>query len=282
MEKASTYHLPPTTYSKNGFTIIELLVFAAIFAIVMIAFITILVSITRVQVRQTAAAEVNQQSEFLLQQIQYYVERSSLIELAQDTATTTLKLRMASAAEDPTLMYVSSSVVYLQRATGTAQALTSNKVNVTSLTFTNRSNAPGHDSVSVSFVVAYNGGLGQRFSEALNTSIARVNAATFDSNLVPSSTATYKLGVSGQIWNSINDLIYFSGSNVGVGVGVSSPGQTLEVNGGVRLNTSNAKPACNSSQRGTFWVFEAASNATDTVQVCARDGASVYAWRTIY
>ncbi len=216
-------------HSRKGFTLIELLVFAAIFAGMMIAFISILVTITSIQSRQASVIEVNQQSQFLLQQIEQLTERSSLIELPQDTATTTLRLRMPASAEDPTYLTLSNGVVYLQQGTSTENALTSNKVTVSSLTFTKRSNPPGHDSVSVSFLVAYNSpSAKQQFSETLSTAIARVSAATFDANVIPSSTATFDLGVTSKIWRSINNTIYFSGSNVGIGV---TPTQLLQVGG---------------------------------------------------
>jgi len=199
------------------------------FAVIVVAFITMLVAILRVWSRQSGAAEVNQQSQFLLQQIQYYVERSSLVELPQDVATTTLKLRMAAASEDPTYIYLSSGAIYIRKTdSGTAQALTTPKVTVSSLAFTKRSNAPSHDSVSVSVTVDYNTpNPVQRFSQALQTAVARVSAATFDSNVVPSSTATYNLGVAGQIWSSVNNIIYFNGQNVGIGA--TSPTQLLQV-----------------------------------------------------
>ncbi len=249
MKKFTTYHLPPTTYytyrSKKGFTIIELLAFSAIFAIVMVAFITMMVAVIRIQSRQSAAAEVNQESQFLLQQIQYYIERSSLVELNQDIATSTLKLRMAASSLDPTYIYLSSGTpgtVYLQQtATGTPQPLTTPRVNVTSLTFIKRSNAPGHDSVSVSFVVANNTqNATQQFSEALQTAIARVNAATFDTGVFPSSTTGLPLGTATQYWSNVNGVLNFGlpGSNnvyftgyAGVNMG-SQPTQALQVAGG--------------------------------------------------
>ncbi|MEK7508080.1 MAG: prepilin-type N-terminal cleavage/methylation domain-containing protein [Patescibacteria group bacterium] len=229
--------------NKNsaGFTIIELLIFSAIFTILMISFISILVTVTAINSRQAGAAEVNQQSQFLLQQIQYYIERASMIELNPDVATTTLKLRMAASAEDPTYIYLSGGTLYLKQTdAGAAQPLTSSKVIVSNVSFTKRQNAPSHDSVSISFVVAFNTqNLKQRFSSALQTSVARVSAATFDSNVIPSSTATYNLGLSSQAWNSINGLIYFSGTNVGVGV--SSPNSKFQVRGGdVYVDTANS------------------------------------------
>jgi len=269
---------------RKGFSLIELLLFAAIFAIIAVAFITILVTIVAIQTRQQAAIEVNQQSQFLLQQIQYYIESSSLVELNQDSATSTLKLRMSASSTDPTYIYLSGNAVYLRQTdSGAAQALNSNRVNVSNLNFfAKRSNPPGHDSVSVSFTVAYNtANVQQQFSETLQTAVARVSAATFDSNVIPSSTATYKLGVSGNVWSSVNDIINFSGSNVGIGIGVTSPQQTLEVNGGVRLNTTTARPTCSSLQRGTLWVMENTS-ATDTLSVCIRSADNVtYYWSTI-
>ena len=67
-----------------------------------------------------------------------------------------------------------------------------------------------------------------------------------------------------------------------VGIGTTTPGQKLEVNGGVTLNTVTAKPACSSTTRGTFWVNQGGTGVKDTVEVCAKDGADAYAWRTLY
>jgi hypothetical protein len=64
-----------------------------------------------------------------------------------------------------------------------------------------------------------------------------------------------------------------------VGLGTTSPGQQLEVNGGVRLNTAAAKPAtCDSSARGTFWFDQTGTD--DAVYVCARIGGS-YSWKKV-
>jgi prepilin-type N-terminal cleavage/methylation domain-containing protein len=276
--------LPPSSLRlrRNGFTLLELLIASALFSIVVISFITILVSVTRVQVQQGSAAEVNQQSQFLLQEVQYYVAHSSVIDMPADVVTTTLKLRMAASSSDPTYITLSGGVVYVQQAQGGAlQPLTSGKVNVSNLTFTKHSNPPAHDSVDISFTLAYNtSNVQQAFSQMFQTSVARVSAASFDSNLLPSSTNTYSLGGSGAIWTSVNNIIYFSGSNVGIGV--SSPQQTLEVNGGVRLNTGTSEPTCSASQRGTLWFIEQSPGTRDSLQLCYETTSSAYQWTTLF
>ncbi len=268
--------------SRAGFTIIELLIFSAIFAVIAVAFLAALVSTIQVQTRQSAVAAVNQESQFLLETIQQYVGSSNLIDLPTDVATTTLKLRLASSTIDPAYIYLSDTTAYLKQTdSGAPQPLTSNKVSVSNLTFTKRANPPGHDSVNVVFSISYNtSNIKQSFLQSLGISVARVGAATFDSNIVPSTSNTLNLGVTSQTWQSINNIIYFSGSNVGVGV--SSPGQTLEVNGGLRLNTTTGQPTCNSSQRGTFWVVESGTGVKDSVQVCVKNASDTYIWATIY
>lgn len=216
---------------RGGFTVLELVIFSAIFTMTAIAFISILITMTRVQLRQGAAAEVNQQSQFLLQTIQRYVEQSSLVETDAGNSTTSLKLRMSNPNYDPTRIYLSGTTIYIQESSTPAQALTSNRVNITDLSFIKKSNPGGKDSVAISFAMEYNTQNPQsRFLQALQTSVARVSAAQFDSNLIPSAANTYKLGTAAGDWQSINNTVFFNGSNVGIGA--TSPTAKLQVNNG--------------------------------------------------
>lgn len=267
---------------KDGFTVLEIVIFSAIFAIASAVFIGILVAVTRIQVRQSSASEVNQQSLFLLQTIQHYIEKSSLVEMDANTPTSTLKLRMPAIQTDPTYIYLSGDGVYLKETdNGTPQLLTSDRIKVTNMTFVKRANPTGKDSVSLSFTMEYNAkNFEQRFSRILNTSVARVSAATFDSNIVPSTSNTLKIGVSQNDWQSINNTIFFNGANVGIGV--SFPNQTLEINGGLRLNTSVSQPTCDVNQRGTLWYTQSGAGTKDYLRVCAKNASDTYSWVTIY
>lgn len=267
---------------KQGFTLLELLIFIAIFTIVMVIFFNVLISMSRVQVRTIASSEVNQQSQFLISTIQRYVESSSLIELPANISTSTLKIRMPKSSDDPIYIYLSNNVVYLKQTdSGTPQALTTSKVNVTNLTFIKKSNPNAKDSVSVFITMEYNTeSLPQKFARQLATSIARVSAATFDSDIRASTTNTYKIGAQAAEWQSINNTLFFSGSYVGIGI--SSPQMNLEVNGGLRLNTSAGRPTCSATIRGTIWFVQNGTGVKDNLAVCVKNASDTYEWFSIY
>lgn len=216
--------------SRSGYTLIELLIFVAISAVAVVAFVSILVVAVRLQASQSASAEVQTESTALLQNIQYYVQNAALVDIPMDTPTGTLSLRMGTGAIDPTTITLASGTVYIAQGGGAPQPLTSNRIAVSNLAFTRHANPPAHDSVSVTFTATANGPSAQQlFSQAFNTTVTQVSAATFDSSIVPSSTNTYSLGSAGSVWNNINNIIYFNGSNVGIGT--ASALAPLEVQG---------------------------------------------------
>ncbi len=67
-----------------------------------------------------------------------------------------------------------------------------------------------------------------------------------------------------------------------VGIGTSVPEEKLEVNGGIRINTTDSRPTCDEAGRGTFWFSQGGTGVRDRVEVCAKDDAEVYAWRTLW
>jgi hypothetical protein len=67
-----------------------------------------------------------------------------------------------------------------------------------------------------------------------------------------------------------------------VGIGTTAPGQALQVNGGIMINTAKAQPTCAAGTRGTFWVVQGGARVKDKVEVCAKDQSDIYAWRVIF
>jgi type II secretory pathway pseudopilin PulG len=232
---------------NGGFTILELVIFSAIFSMIAIVFVSVLISILRVQTRESAAAEVNRQSQFLMQIIQRYVEESSMIDIDDayiGIVTSTLTLRMTSSSDinlpypAQVFIYASGTQVFLKDGrVGEPQPLTTDRVVVDRFEFKKHTTPKARDSVDVVIGVSYNSpNLQKKFSQLIQTAVARVNAATFDSDIVPSSTANnLNLGVLGRTWQTVNGVIFFDGGSVGIGLNPSID-YSLDVNGPFRVN----------------------------------------------
>ncbi|PIY95761.1 hypothetical protein COY65_02385, partial [Candidatus Jorgensenbacteria bacterium CG_4_10_14_0_8_um_filter_39_13] len=213
--------------SQSGFSLMELLIYVAIFTGSAVLLTAILSSTGRIQVRQSAVDELNQQTFFIQSTIQRLVREASLIENPAGVASTTLKLRMSSSTLDPTLIYTdaSNTAIYLKQGNGSASALTNDKAKISSFSITKYENPGGLVVVQVDLTLAYNStDPRKQFSRDLKIAISRVSAATFDSDLVPNIDNTYSVGIASYSWKNG----YFSGN---VGIGTTAPAQKLHVEG---------------------------------------------------
>lgn len=56
----------------------------------------------------------------------------------------------------------------------------------------------------------------------------------------------------------------------------------IEPDGSFRSLPTGTRPTCASGIRGTYWYTQGGTGVKDAVEVCAKDAADAYAWRTIY
>ena len=219
----------------------ELIVYVGILAVSAALLTGILSTTLKVQNRESASNEVTSQLNFVMQNINRLVRESSNIEIATSTATSTLKLRMKDSAKDPTCLSLVNGVIKLAEGPGSnpnnctdvTSDLTNNRVIADKLDFTKFSQYPGHDTVSVDIQLTYNSqNPQQRLTRELRSAIARVSAATFDSNLLPGSTS-YTIGQSGSSWYDafISNLLY---------LGRLSDDPTASQEGAIYYNTANS------------------------------------------
>lgn len=222
--------------SEHGFSLLELVIYIAIFAVSSTFLMAILTTITRIQVRQQSANQVNQQVSFISSAIRRFVQEASVIDMPAGVSTSTLTLRTASSTTDPTVFYLASSTIYLREGTSTALALTDPKVLVDDFTAVKIENPGGRAIVEINLALSYDrdNKPGAKFSRTLQTAITRISAATFDSSLLPNSNAIYDVGSSATAWRDG----YFSG-NVGIGTSPSSAARLLSV-GDIAFSTSSA------------------------------------------
>ncbi len=243
--------------NRRAFTLLETLIYVGLFAIVSTLLIGILSVFTRIDATQTAAVEVSNQATFVLQAIERYVAEASAIELESVSA---LLLYPSDYNAAPTRISLSGGVINVSELGGADIPITTSRVRVDSLIFAKHSQAPGFDTVSVDLSISYNTDIPARSAtRSFTTAISKVNAATFDSNLIPGSDSLLNVGVTGQRWKDA----YFSGSlivngagaELGAGVAAVTPGSLLEVGSGGYLqfdkSSAGAPPSgdCNGNEK---------------------------------
>ncbi len=222
---------------RDGFTLIEVLIYTVIFAVSAVFLVGILTAITRVQSRQSSVNEVNAQISFVDKTIQRLVREASLVEMDGGVSTTTLTLRMPSSALDPTKVYVdaSSTAIFLQQGTNSPQPLTDSKVKVGNFLVTKYENPGGPTVVQVDLTLEFNTTNPQaKAVRVLRSAVTKISAATFDSSILPNANNTYDIGNAANNWKDA----YFSGS-IGIGTGPVSAAK-IKVKGDISFASSSA------------------------------------------
>ncbi len=226
--------------SNRGFSLLETLLYLAIFAIVGGALFGILTNVVRISTQEVSGGEVTSQLQFVMQTINRLVQGSSNIEISTSTAVSVLKLRMSNPTQDPTCISLVNGVLKLaqgpdqfqpQNCTTTTTDLTSNKIVVDTALFKRIEFPGGHDQVSVDLQFSNAATGPAKISRALHAGISRATAATFDSDLLPNADAQYEVGSSilgGKRWKnaSFSGNLTVSGT---VGIGTSGPTGKLTV-----------------------------------------------------
>ncbi len=194
---------------QEGFSLVELVIYIAIFTVSAIFLVAILTSITKIQTRQGSTGEVNRQIGFVGDTLKQMVQNSSLVDMIFGTPTSTLRLRMATSTIDPTLIYLSGTTVYMQQGSSNPVPLTTSDVTVGNFLVTPYQNPGGTTIVQLDLSMTYNAGNpAAQLTRSLETSVARVSAAQFDSSVYPSSAGTLDLGTATNQWRNG----YFSGA----------------------------------------------------------------------
>lgn len=249
--------------NKNGFSLVELLVYIAIFAVSAVFLVSILMVVTRVQLRQAASHEVEQQISFAGDTVRRLIQKSSLIDIDPGIATTTLRIRAASSSADTILVYASATRIYLEERpiSGSIRItpLTDDIVEVDSFYVTKYENPGGFAVVQIDIAMSSAGTnpLSQ-VSRTLQTAVTRISAATFDSDLNPNTGDSLNLGAVGTKWNNA----YFSGT-VQVGDNIKLIGSTGNLYTATAGNGLIVKDATN----GNCYKIYTTSSVLTTSQV---------------
>ena len=285
---------------RKAFTLIEVLIYTALTAVVGMLMTGVLLSVSQVHQRESASTEVTGQLNFITQTIGRLVRTASNIEITAGVSTSAIKLRMQDSAKDPTCISLVSGTIKLAEGPGTnpndcsatTSDLTNTRVVVNALNFKKFVQYPGHDTVSYDIQITYNSQNPKaQVQRSLSSAIARVSAATFDSSLLPGNT-TYEIGQSGSAWSkaylgdgTTGSPAYTFGNDTTLGIfkvagtstiGFSTQGlerMRISANGNVGIGTT--APAQKLSVAGTIESTSGGFKFPDnTTQTTAAGGVS--------
>ncbi len=143
-------------FKTKGNTLLELLLYISMYAIIMLSVTGLLVTLLQLRVKNHAISEVDQQGVQIMQTITQAIRNSDAINSpTPGTNTQTLSLDVASAPEDPTVFSISNNVMQITEGAGSAIPLSNNLVTVSGLTFENLARPDTLGIVRVQFTVSF-------------------------------------------------------------------------------------------------------------------------------
>lgn len=135
---------------EKGFSLIELLLYVSIAAIVVLVVSGLLYTILQARVKNQTIAEVDQQGAQLVQIINQIVRNSQSVNSPTSGSSNSLSLGQTNASVNPTVFDLSSGVLRITEGSGSAVPLTNSRVSISGLTFQNLS-----DSIKFQFTISH-------------------------------------------------------------------------------------------------------------------------------
>lgn len=142
--------------TQRGFTLLELLLYIAIVAIIVSSFSAFLVLALRMRVKMQTIAEVEQQGKRVMQLITQTARNAVTINSPAVSATSTsASFDVVTASKDPTVFDVSSNALRIQEGTSSAVVLTNSRVTASGLQFYNISRTSTPGIIRIQFSLSY-------------------------------------------------------------------------------------------------------------------------------
>lgn len=141
---------------KKGFTLVELLLYFGLAAIMILVIATFFGTMLGARVQNQVIAEVEQQGVAVLQRVTQTIRNAdSITSPTIGVSAASLTLDMVPVAVDPTVFDISSGVIRITEGAGSAVALTNSRVTASALTFQNLSQASTPGTVRIQFTLTH-------------------------------------------------------------------------------------------------------------------------------
>jgi prepilin-type N-terminal cleavage/methylation domain-containing protein len=141
----------------SGFTLIEMLVYVAIFSIIVGALVSFMLLMSQSRINNQIVLEVNGQGTEVVRVITQALRNAVNINTpATSTSASLLSINTTLASTTPTTFTITSGVLYKTEGINPSVALTNSKVIVSNLNFSNLSKTATFGTVRVSFTISDN------------------------------------------------------------------------------------------------------------------------------
>ena len=254
--------------SSYGFTLVEMLLYVALFVIASTFIVGILATVMRLKEREVGTVEVGEQLSFVTTLVKRLVGESSLIDMPVGVTTSTLTIRMSSSTLDATTLSVASGTIVMREGNGGSPvSLTDAKVFAESFLVTKYENAASGAVVRLDITLRQNTeNPSLQFSRTFRGAFSRASAATFDSHLVPNANQTWDIGNASMSWRDLyaRDAAFMGFMGIGTAPSASA---RLKVNGDIAVAGSGNGLVLPAPGGACFriTVTDAGSLATSTV-----------------
>ncbi len=164
--------------NKQGFTLIELIIYVALIGGVVVALTSIALTIMQARSKAAVNQELNASARSGLEYITNAIRESDGVTLGGSVFGSdpgTLELSMPEASLDPTIFSLTADDGQLQVSeNGVTTILMPTTVNVTNLEFTNLTGTGRTENIRIEITVEYNGAASQEFvaSQSYQTTIS--------------------------------------------------------------------------------------------------------------
>lgn len=157
---------------NGGFTLIELLLYLAILATVLLVMVGFLWDIIIGNVKENSYREVQQNGRFALAKISQEIKKATAINSPPPgLSSDSLSLAMAATHSNPTLFDVANGKLRIRRGESEPYELTSDRVRVSDLQFTNLSFADTPGTVRIEMTIEHlNPGARMEYQASVNLS----------------------------------------------------------------------------------------------------------------
>jgi len=140
---------------KPGFTLMEVILYLALIAIVVTVFSSLLYLIMSSKVKAQTIREVEFQGQLIIDNIDKSIKNSfSVNSPLPGNTQASLSLNTYQVVNNPTIYSLSSNQVNVQEASNPAISLNTSEYPVTNLTFTNVANTDSPDIIKIQFTIS--------------------------------------------------------------------------------------------------------------------------------